>query len=765
MTKKNENAMETYQLDEAFYDWAVNTFARHESKLGVNIKVHNNQDNLLEQGQIFLFNHFARFEVVIPPYILHRATGAYCRSIADYRLFHSEKMSKMLIRCGAVPNNIPGLLPFMAAEILRGRKVMIFPEGGMIKDRRVTNDAGELFIYSGYHDTYRKHHKGAAVLGVLLEIFKRRIRDVYAAGDTRRVEHWCKSLGYGSPEALLAQAEKPTMIVPANMTFYPIRLTDTIVSRILDKLGMAEGRHLEEAIIESNILLRNTDMDIRLQDPVVPDVQWHWWERQLLKRYFETVDELDELFGLRDLKNSVTERMFVRALNRETNRVRDACMREMYNGVTVNLAHLAATLLDEYYAIRQKRVAKRELCELLYLAVKRVQNMPNVHLHRGITWPHRYEGLQQSVSAELDEFLTSCAKAEIMEVGAEYMQLLDKMKGEFDREITRSNNPLRVYANEVLPLPHLTKALKELFDKRHKVTKQQVAAYRFDDEKRAYRWQKKYYQKPRFNDVNQAEPPKEKAEPFWLVPQKGAKVGVLLVHGFLSSNAELKSYAQHLHAQGYSVLAMRLPGHGTSPWELHDTPSGAWAEAVRRNYDILSVTVERVVIVGYSTGGALGLQLAAAYPDRLAGIATVAAPLAVTDGNIRYAPFVHTFNKVAQTFTGTGGVAPFHIDEPQKPETTYRHIPVAALTELLRVMKDVRKALTKVQVPLLVVQGKGDTIVEPESAQHIYDSVASSDKKLHWIDTEAHSLIAENVADTWGQVDAFIAHAAQVSKI
>ena len=43
---------------------------------------------------------------------------------------------------GVVPNNEPGLLAFLAAEILRGRKVSVFPEGGMVKDRRILDENG-----------------------------------------------------------------------------------------------------------------------------------------------------------------------------------------------------------------------------------------------------------------------------------------------------------------------------------------------------------------------------------------------------------------------------------------------------------------------------------------------------------------------------------------------------------------------------------------------------------------------------------------------
>ena len=96
------------------------------------------EDGLLASGQIFQFNHFARFETIIPQYFIYQATGAYCRCVAHHGLFDgNDRFAKLLWSVGAVPNNHPGLLAFLAAEILRGRKVIIVPEGGMNKERHI----------------------------------------------------------------------------------------------------------------------------------------------------------------------------------------------------------------------------------------------------------------------------------------------------------------------------------------------------------------------------------------------------------------------------------------------------------------------------------------------------------------------------------------------------------------------------------------------------------------------------------------------------
>jgi hypothetical protein len=125
------------EINQSACSWTSRAISVLRERLRVNIKLHD-PDRVIDSGEIFLFNHFARFETVIAHYLIHQETGAYCRSVASSEFFvEDNRFSRYIRGLGAVPNNHPKLLPFLAAEILRGRKVIIFPEGGMVKDRLV----------------------------------------------------------------------------------------------------------------------------------------------------------------------------------------------------------------------------------------------------------------------------------------------------------------------------------------------------------------------------------------------------------------------------------------------------------------------------------------------------------------------------------------------------------------------------------------------------------------------------------------------------
>ena len=87
------------------------------------------------------------------------------------------------------------------------------------------------------------------------------------------------------------------------------------------------------------------------------------------------------------------------------------------------------------------------------------------------------------------------------------------------------------------------------------------------------------------------------AEPF-LLP--GGRHGVLLIHGFTGLPAELRLMGEYLNARGFTVLAIRLAGHGTTVEDLSRMEHEDWMDSVRDGYAILSGVCERISVVGQS---------------------------------------------------------------------------------------------------------------------------------------------------------------------
>jgi len=752
---KNKNK---FEINERGYGWWLKSIKLLESKLRLNINVHSD-DKLLQDGQIFLFNHFARFETVIPPYIIYRATGSYCRSISDKALFNvNDRLTKLLTSGGAVPNNLPGLLPFLAAEILRGRKVIVFPEGGMIKDRRVMDDEGQFRIFSPTSGTYREHHRGAAVLALTLDLFKRRIKDLFEDGDEVRISHWCESLGIESKEELLKQANKPTQIVPTTITFNPIRISDNILSRAVELFAKKVPDQLaEELAVEGNLLFKETDMDIRLGDPIQDERKWHFLEKMLLKRYFLTIDSLDELFSLKDSAESFSEKLMAQFISKESLRVRDKYMEELYSGITINIGHIASQLMTILAEREEMEISKQDFHRAIYLTIKSLQNEPGVFLHDNFLDPKNYRGmLKGKIPHPFKRFLKLCVDTGLLVIHDDSYTLLNKISIDHTLHEVRLENPVRMYSNEVEPIPQVKEAILASLEKVKTVREKDLAVYLFDDELHDIDFQKKRFNGEKFKRINEAETATADSRPYMLLPNKPAKTAVLLVHGFFASPAELKAYGEELHEKGYAVLGMRLAGHGTSPWDLHERTWQDLLESVRRNYNILSHFADNVVVIGFSTGAALSLLLAGEQPKKLGGLVSIAAPIALKDPMFPFTKALHKVNTLFSYLPSLDGIYLFRRNRTAAPSINYRTMPMRGVYQLALLLDFFKTRLGNVTTKTLILQGDQDHIVEAHSAKTIFDAIHSTDKKLHLIESERHNILQENEGNCHDLILSFI---------
>ena len=225
-------------------------------------------------------------------------------------------------------------------------------------------------------------------------------------------------------------------------------------------------------------------------------------------------------------------------------------------------------------------------------------------------------------------------------------------------------------------------------------------------------------------------------------------LGVLLVHGFLASPAEMRGFADELLEQGFPVLGVRLKGHGTSPWDLRERSWQDWLVSVRRGYSILAELTARVAMVGFSTGGALSLILASERPDRLAGVVAAAPPMKFRDRGMRFVPLVHSANRLVRWMSSFEGVKPFQTNESEHPHINYRQMPVRGLYELTVLVDALKASLPQVACPVTLIQGSRDPVVVPDGVHGIAEQITDAPAEVQMVESERHGIINEDIGVT-----------------
>jgi len=430
-------------------------------------------------------------------------------------------------------------------------------------------------------------------------------------------------------------------------------------------------------------------------------------------------------------------------------------MKDIYANMTINLSHLAASLIMHGISRGHQQIEKRRFYATLYIAIKHLQRNAEINLHRSLLSPNDYGNLLKGQSKGIEQFICVAKESVLVSETETHFHYLPKLCEEYDLDTIRLENLIAVYNNEAAPIQAVRNILIQAYEEAGKLTPKQLAAWFFEDEKLSLHWEKKYYTKPRYEDINQQEKADADASPFLLQPVHQNGTGVLLIHGLLASPAELKTYGNYLSQQGYTVLAVRLKGHGTSPYALREQYWEDWFESVQRGHKILSAYCDQIFVTGFSTGGALALKLAAENHANIIGVVAASVPLGFKNRAFMLVPLLHGTNKLVRWTSTFEGIKPFIQNAPEHPHINYQNVPVRALYELRRLIQHMDEFLPKVTTPALILYADEDPVIDPQSASDLMAKIAAENKRLMIINASHHGILMNNTGDIWQSIHDF----------
>ena len=200
--------------------------------------------------------------------------------------------------------------------------------------------------------------------------------------------------------------------------------------------------------------------------------------------------------------------------------------------------------------------------------------------------------------------------------------------------------------------------------------------------------------------------------PFMLCPP-GAKTAALLVHGFTGTPWEMRLLGEHLAKSGIASLAVRLPGHGTSPKDLAGRRWEEWYDAALEGYQILTSEFPSIYGMGMSTGCLVLLAMARANP--LSGLALFSPYLRIQHWLAPYAGVLRWVRSYQVKAEGD-----------RQDKHYYHRRPIAGIHQINRLLRVVRGQLSQVNCPVLAFNGEGDVTVDIASGRQLVDSLGSA---------------------------------------
>jgi len=212
---------------------------------------------------------------------------------------------------------------------------------------------------------------------------------------------------------------------------------------------------------------------------------------------------------------------------------------------------------------------------------------------------------------------------------------------------------------------------------------------------------------------------------------EGGKTGVLVVHGFTGCNQSMRPLGKGLADAGFTVLGPRLPGHGTTVEDMATRKWREWTDEAEKGFQELLGRCDKVFVTGLSMGGTIACYLAEKFPDKVAGLMPINAPINKQDPKLPLAKVTKFFMKTAP---GVGS----DIKDPNSKELCYDKVPVAAAAELYDFTNLVKRDVHKIIAPILIFKSRVDHVVKAENGPFLLENVSSEDKELVWLENSYH---------------------------
>lgn len=493
-------------------------------------------------------------------------------------------------------------------------------------------------------------------------------------------------------EAEPAEAAEASMgrvaLVPVTVTHYPLR---------------AEGRLMLQLAARY------------LRDGNARDLD----EVPLAETPFDTDAELDIAIG-RPLDVSAPDDDEVTRLTR------DAFV-EMVAGITVNMDHVLGALV-RYRPFA--RVEDADLRRRAWLCAARLREQPLCPLHESVAqagpilWDEPWK--------PYDQFIDRCTRSEVLRAGGvSGLCVEDSVRSGGPR---RTGDPISAAVAAVETVPELSNLLARLaWLPSFEIARQTRRRLLAEDQAR---FEEAY---ARFYSPDLSKPP-DVGRPFFLKPLR-VKGGVILTHGYMAAPLEVRALADFLRIHGYAVYGVRMRGHGTAPEDLAHCTWADWYASLQTAYGVVRSVTDFVVFSGFSTGGLLALMGAARKPETTSAVVTICAPLQVRSASVRFVPSIVAMNNIMKRIGTTRMTLEYVENDPENPHINYSKNPVNGVRELVAIMDASRDVIEQVRAPLLVLQGSKDPVVNPISAQSIFDYAMSADKELTLLERDRHGII------------------------
>jgi carboxylesterase len=215
---------------------------------------------------------------------------------------------------------------------------------------------------------------------------------------------------------------------------------------------------------------------------------------------------------------------------------------------------------------------------------------------------------------------------------------------------------------------------------------------------------------------------------------QGNSVGILLLHGFTASPYEMKALGEYLNQNGgFTISIPLLAGHGKDTETLNSVHWNEWINSAVVSYEKLKLHSSKIFVIGMSMGGSIALNFASKF--KIDGLICMGTPTYIT----RLSCIARVLYPVIKSLKKKGGSDIADL-EAKKNIVSLKTIPLHALIEFRKLLKDLKSKICYVECPIYLMHSKNDHTIKFDNMEIISKSVASKTIKIKAFEKSFHIL-------------------------
>lgn len=184
--------------------------------------------------------------------------------------------------------------------------------------------------------------------------------------------------------------------------------------------------------------------------------------------------------------------------------------------------------------------------------------------------------------------------------------------------------------------------------------------------------------------------------------------GILLTHGLSDSPYFMRHLGAFFQENGFRVMAVLLPGHGTRPGDLLEVRWQEWQKTVEYGVEQLALEADEIYLGGYSAGGALSVYQSL-RDRRIRGLFLFAPALQISPRA--------AFANLHKAYSWLASAAKWVDILPDSDIYKYESFPKNAAAQMYALTQVLRRMLTqeRVTIPVFAVASQDDVTVNTDA--------------------------------------------------